>query len=223
MMRTNNRYGNDTGPRRAGLAFAVALHAAAIAAILGNASSRAAIADAVPIMVSLIASEPVVRPDAPPKPLPARPRAEPKPPQPVDPLPLVATTSTAPAQYVAPASPPRDLPPIDAAPLVATAVPAAAAPALILPRFDAAYLQNPPPTYPALARRLGEQGRVLLRVLVTADGTAERVELKTGSGAERLDRAALDAVKRWRFVPARQGDQAVSAWVVVPISFSLEG
>ena len=118
----------------------------------------------------------------------------------------------------------RDLPSIDIAPrqTVATA-PAAAAPAVVPPRFDAAYLQNPPPAYPALARRLGEQGRVFLRVLVTADGRAERVELKAGSGAERLDHAALDAVKRWRFVPARQGEQAVPAWVVVPISFSLEG
>jgi len=47
--------------------------------------------------------------------------------------------------------------------------------------------------------------------------------LKTSSGSPRLDQAALDTVKRWRFVPARQGDQSVAAWVVVPISFSLEG
>ena len=70
---------------------------------------------------------------------------------------------------------------------------------------------------------MGEQGRVFLRVLVAADGVAQQVELKTTSGSPRLDHAALDAVKRWRFVPARQGDQAVAAWVVVPISFSLEG
>ena len=61
---------------------------------------------------------------------------------------------------------------------------------------------------------MGEQGRVLLRVVVTAAGLAEQVELKASSGTERLDRAAIDAVKRWRFVPARQGDQPVAAWVV---------
>jgi protein TonB len=173
--------------------------------------------------VTLIASAPVAEPHTPPKPLPVRARAEPKPSQPVEPLPLVAAASEAPAQFVAPTPPARELPPIDAAPRQVASPAAPSAAALVLPRFDAAYLQNPPPAYPALARRMHEQGRVLLRVLVTAEGLAERVELKTGSGAERLDRAALDAVKRWRFIPARQGEQAVSAWVVVPISFSLEG
>ena len=209
-------------PRRAGLALSVALHAAAIAAVLSHAPTRAAIATAVPIMVSLLPSEPVAQPQTLPKPLPVRPKLEPRPSMPIEPLPLVAAPAEVPAQFSAPTPPARDLPPIAAARQVATAAPAAA-PALLLPRFDAAYLQNPPPVYPALARRLGEQGRALLRVLVTTDGLAERVELKSTSGAERLDRAALDAVKRWRFIPARQGDQAVSAWVVVPISFSLEG
>jgi len=224
MMRTNSRYGDETGPRRVGLISALVLHAVAIAAILGHPPTRAAIANALPIMVSLIPSAPVTQPQTPPKPLPVRSRIEPKPTKPIEPLPLVAAPAEAPAPFVAPASPVRDLPPIDTAPrqTVAT-VPAAAAPAVVLPRFDAAYLQNPPPVYPALARRLGEQGRVLLRVMVTAEGMAERVELKASSGADRLDRAALDAVKRWRFVPARQGEQTVAAWVVVPISFSLEG
>jgi protein TonB len=48
------------------------------------------------------------------------------------------------------------------------------------------------------------------------------VEIRTSSGVERLDRAALDAVRRWRFVPARQGDTPVDAWVLVPIRFSLD-
>ncbi len=211
-------------PRRAGLALSVALHAVAIAAVLSHAPTRAAITAAVPIMVSLIPSAPVAQPQ--PKPLPVRQRIEPKRPKPIEPLPLVAAPAEVPVPYVAPAAPVRELPPINAAPRqtqTAAIAPAAAAPTVVLPRFDAAYLQNPPPVYPTLARRLGEQGRVLLRVLVTAAGTAERVELKASSGAQRLDRAALEAVQRWRFVPARQGDQAVSAWVVVPISFSLEG
>ena len=68
---------------------------------------------------------------------------------------------------------------------------------------------------------MGEQGRVILRVLVSSDGVPEKVELRTSSGSARLDESALDTVKRWKFVPARQGDQPVAAWVLVPISFSL--
>jgi len=215
----NTRYGNDSGPRRAGLVAALALHAVVITAILSHPPTRAAIVAAVPIMVSLIPLALVAQPQTPPKPLAVRPRVEPRQPKPIEP-PLVAAPAEAPAAFVAPAPPVRDLPPIDPA---AHQHIATASAAVILPRFDAAYLQNPPPVYPALARRLGEQGRVFLRVLVTATGTAERVELKASSGAHRLDRAALEAVQRWRFVPARQGDQPVSAWVVVPISFTLEG
>lgn len=91
------------------------------------------------------------------------------------------------------------------------------------PSFNAGYLHNPPPQYPAMSRRLGEQGRTLLRVIVSADGAAVSVALQTSSGSSRLDEAALDAVRRWRFVPAKRGDQAVSASVVVPIKFSLGG
>ena len=92
---------------------------------------------------------------------------------------------------------------------------------VLAPRFDADYLTNPAPAYPALSRRMGEQGRVLLRVFVHADGSAGQVEIRESSGFERLDRAARDTVTRWRFVPARQGERPVAAWVLVPISFSL--
>ena len=91
------------------------------------------------------------------------------------------------------------------------------------PRFDAAYLENPAPEYPRLARRLGEQGTVLLEVYVTADGSPERIRLHKSSGSPRLDEAARETVKRWKFVPARQGDRPVGAWIVVPIRFVLEG
>jgi protein TonB len=97
------------------------------------------------------------------------------------------------------------------------------APSYQSPSFNAAYLNNPAPHYPSVSRRLGEQGLVLLRVQVTADGTAGSVELQTGSGSSRLDEAALEAVKKWQFVPAKRGDQPVSASVVVPVRFSIEG
>lgn len=93
--------------------------------------------------------------------------------------------------------------------------------ATLPPRFDADYLSNPSPRYPPLSRKLAETGRVLLRVQVSAKGDALAVQLQRSSGFERLDKSALEAVADWRFVPARQGQQAVMAWVIVPIVFSL--
>ena len=89
------------------------------------------------------------------------------------------------------------------------------------PKFDVAYLNNPAPVYPKMSRRQGEQGRVLLKVLVSENGIAEQVQLDTSSGYEKLDQAAIEAVKKWSFVPAKKSDQAVSAFVLVPVKFEL--
>ncbi len=89
------------------------------------------------------------------------------------------------------------------------------------PRFGAAYLHNPAPSYPAVSRRIGEEGRVMPRVLVSKSGDAEQVEIESGSGFTRLDKAALDAVKKWRFIPAKRNNQPISAYVIVPIQFTL--
>lgn len=94
-------------------------------------------------------------------------------------------------------------------------------PPVVQPRFDAAYLDNPRPPYPGVSRRLGEEGEVRLRVQVDPAGLAQQVEIQQGSGYPRLDQAALETVRQWRFVPARQGDQPVAAWVIVPIQFTL--
>ncbi len=181
---------------------------------------RQAVLDAAPIMVSYIALPVVEKPQEPPKPLPVRVTPKPAPPKPAEPVPLLAITPEAPAVFETPVPEVvKPLPPIQEAP-----PPAPAPPALPTtpPSYNAAYLDNPPPVYPPLARRNGEQGRVLLRVHVTAGGATETVELRTSSGSPRLDNAALETVKRWRFVPARQGDQPVAAWVLVPINFTLE-
>ena len=66
-----------------------------------------------------------------------------------------------------------------------------------------------------------EEGKVFLRVYVNTEGAAEKIELQTSSGWPRLDQAAQDTVRSWRFIPAKQGDQAVAAWVIVPINFAL--
>jgi len=89
-------------------------------------------------------------------------------------------------------------------------------------RFDADYLENPAPAYPALSRQRHEEGKVLLLVRVTAKGDAEQVQVKLSSGFARLDEAALNVVRQWRFVPARQGEQSITANVVVPIIFHLD-
>jgi periplasmic protein TonB len=91
------------------------------------------------------------------------------------------------------------------------------------PAFNAAYLRNPAPRYPPAARRSGEQGTVTLRVLVTPEGLPARVTVEKSSGSGHLDNAALEAVKGWRFTPARRGSEAVEGWVLVPIVFRLEG
>lgn len=150
-----------------------------------------------------------------------------KPPEPSEPPPRAPKTPS-PAKPVLVAAPRAEAAP--AAFLVAephaepaTAAPAAPAvaapPPLVPPVFNAAYLENPPPQYPSMSRRLGEKGRVLLRVFVSAAGHAGQIEIKTSSGFERLDSAAREAVAGWRFVPARRGDEEVAAWVLVPVSF----
>ncbi len=108
-----------------------------------------------------------------------------------------------------------------AAPEGSQALAAAAAP-LLPARHDAAYLNNPKPSYPVISRRMGEQGKVLLRVRVMRDGLPQDVEIIAASGSPRLDRAAADAVRGWKFAPARQGDDAVDSWLRVPIVFRLD-
>jgi len=90
-------------------------------------------------------------------------------------------------------------------------------------RSSAAYLRNPAPPYPEAARRSGKQGTVTLRVRVARDGAATRVTVEKSSGSPHLDAAALEAVKAWRFKPARRGADAVESWMLVPIVFRLEG
>jgi protein TonB len=172
---------------------------------------------------------------------PAVPKAEPPPlPKPPDPVKQRQVQKTAPALPPAPmpvaiadatpapnaptgiAAPPVALPPI-AAPVAEAAAPVAAPPPpkVDLPSSDADYLQNPKPAYPAMSKRLGEQGKVVVRVLIGTDGTAQQVELRQSSGYDRLDQAALATVQRWRYVPGKRGGVAEAMWFNVPIHFVL--
>lgn len=173
----------------------------------------------IPLVVDLLQTpEPEKEPEAKPlpvaQPVPLKPRRAPTPkaPAPV----IEATQSEAPAPAAPVATAPK-VEPEPAAPVAAPPVePVSAA------RFDADYLNNPAPVYPPLSRRMSEEGKVILRVSVNPQGTADSVELKTSSGSTRLDEAAVNTVKRWKFIPAKRGDSAVQSWVLVPIIFKLE-
>jgi periplasmic protein TonB len=90
------------------------------------------------------------------------------------------------------------------------------------PQFNAAYLNNPAPEYPASAKRRHMQGKVLLNVTVGTNGNALRVNLSKSSGFSLLDTLAKDTVMRWTFIPAKRGEQPMQANVIVPIEFRLE-
>jgi protein TonB len=201
--------------RRVGAAIAIALHAGAVAALLAYEPARSALFAAAPIMVDWIAA-PKAEPKVEPPPRPPKPKPVTRTPPPETP-PILATAPQAPEPIVAPAPPP---PPPPA--LVAVA-PALAPVAITPPIFNAKYLDNPKPAYPALSRRLGEQGRVILRVRVSAAGRADEVQIGTSSGYPRLDETAAETVKQWKFVPAKRGTEAVADWVLIPVSFKLEG
>lgn len=91
------------------------------------------------------------------------------------------------------------------------------------PTIDASFRGNQPPVYPVIARRRGEQGTVILRVLITPDGRASDVELVRGSGSAHLDRSAIETIRQWRFVPAIKGGRPAAAWYEWRWEFRLEG
>jgi protein TonB len=219
-----------SGPRSAKIASAaiiVALHAVALGALWQLEPVRSAIKSVAPIMVSIVEPE---RPKIePPKALPHKrevPKREPQraAPTPPPPAPVLAAAPQAPVvQSVAQPAPVEPAPvaaPTPPAPITATAPAPAPAP-VTPPRFNADYLNNAAPAYPPIARRMGEEGKVVLRVHVNERGLPDDVQLKASSGSHRLDDTALQTVKQWKFVPARRGETPIEAWVLVPISFSL--
>ena len=211
-------------PRGIGAAVAIGLHALAAFALLSYEPARSALFAAAPIMVDLITPPKVEpKPERPIEIPPPKPKAVVKPrPKAPEPLPVITAPVEAPSPIIVP---PPALPEPPPAPVVVAPVPVPAPPVVPVtpPLFNADYLDNPPPAYPALSRRLGEEGRVILRVLVSPAGRAEEVQVRSSSGYSRLDEAARDTVRGWKFVPAKRGEQAVAAWVLVPISFRLEG
>jgi protein TonB len=210
----------SVGPSASSFGIVAAAHAAAIVLLATFVPAERLIELARPLAVRLIEQAPEVPP--PPKPEPPKPQPRQKVPLAPPPILAVATPTPAasPVEFVVAPQPPA--PPVAApvAPVVA-APPAPPAP-ITQARFDADYLKNPKPAYPSSSRRLGEEGKVVLRVHVTPEGLPAVVEVKASSNFPRLDHAAREAVSQWRFVPARRGEEAIAAWVLVPIVFSLE-
>lgn len=93
---------------------------------------------------------------------------------------------------------------------------------VMLPSTNADYLNNPTPPYPRVSKRLGEQGTVLIRVLINTEGRAEKAEVRTSSGYTRLDDTALSTVQAWRFVPGQRNGVPEAMWFNVPIHFVLD-
>lgn len=87
--------------------------------------------------------------------------------------------------------------------------------------FNANYGSNPKPKYPGVATSRGWEGTVRLLVKVSAEGDSEEVTVQRSSGYDVLDEAAIEAVEKWKFIPAKRGDTPVSSSVVVPINFVL--
>ena len=117
---------------------------------------------------------------------------------------------------------PQPAPAPIAAPVAAAPAAPPAPPSVQLPSSDAEYLQNPKPPYPPVSRRLNEQGKTTVRVLIGMDGQPQRAEIARSSGFERLDQAAMATVMRWRYVPGKRGGVAEAMWFNVPINWVLE-
>lgn len=208
------------------LAGVVLAHALIFALLLQLTSTKLTPLAPTVLSVSMLAPEPQPTPQAtvqtqptPSKPVVAK-QAAPTPRQ------LLTQETTTVATTAAPTPEPLSTTSVVAAPAAPSSAAASHnnAPALPIsqPTFDADYLDNPKPIYPLISRRMREEGRVLLRVKVSANGLATEVDLHTSSGSPRLDQAAIVTVQRWKFVPARRGSEAIAATVLVPIAFSLK-
>lgn len=164
--------------------------------------------------------EPIPQPVVEPPPVEDELAVKPPPPKPIPkPKPVVKPMPK-------PAAKPVEQPPAPPALPQPVAAPTPSAPPALKPvtpaSASAAYLKNPAPEYPSLAMRRGWEGTVLLRVHVLASGKPGEIQIQKSSGRDQLDDAALAAVKRWSFVPAKQGDVAQEGWVSVPIDFKIK-
>jgi periplasmic protein TonB len=143
--------------------------------------------------------------------------------EPVQPVPLaVAALATEPEpSALSPAPVAQASPPPAAAPS-GIAQAALRTPVIELPNSDAQYLNNAHPSYPPISKRLGEQGKVIVRTLIGVDGTAQDAHIKLSSGFDRLDQAAIQTALRWRYVPGKRAGVPEAMWFDVPFHWVLQ-
>ncbi|WP_295955308.1 energy transducer TonB [Rhodoferax sp.] len=190
---------------------------------------RQAVEIIVPIeMLAQMVEPPKPKPPPPAPPVPVKQQVvktkAPTPPPAPRPMAIADPTPTpnAPTGVTTPQPP---APPIAEPVAVAPAAPPVAPPApprVVLPSSDADYLNNPKPSYPAMSKRLGEQGKVLVRVFIGIDGHPEKAELKRSSGYERLDKSALEYIMKCRFVAGKVNGVPQPMWYEAPVNYVLE-
>jgi protein TonB len=169
--------------------------------------------EAIVLMVNLINPPPPAQP-APPKPEPPKLRP-PEPPPPEHSHLAVESPVVLPDEPVAYVPPPP--------PLVVVAPPLPPQPVVLSGELSVSCPERSPPEYPSLSMRMNEQGKVVLRVELGEDGRVANVAVKSSSGYQRLDAAALSTVKTWRCKPAMKNGVAVHAVALQPFNFMLEG
>jgi protein TonB len=201
-------------------------HGAGGWALMQMDSVRAAVLEAAPLMIDLIAPPP---PPPAPAPPPPPPRPQPLAPPPPPPALVAAAPTPAPQPVVfeAPPPPPVAPPPVPAPPPMAAPAPPTAPPAppaepKTVSASAVSYVAEPVPVYPSFSRRAREVGTVLLRVLIDERGLPRRVQLQQSSGSSRLDEAAIAAMKLARFRPYIENGVAQAVWAPAPIVFDLE-
>lgn len=212
------------GNRAAGLLAVVALHGVVLHG-LWSARVVSPPPGATTLFVNFIDPVPVPpepRVEPPPKP-PRPPRERPSPPKPHTHLAANAPV-TSPADPVEPLPPPAPEPePTPPEPPAPPAPPMPAGPVTLGTELAVTCPERSPPAYPPLSRRLGETGKVVLRVELDETGRVSGARVLTSSGSGRLDAAALAAVRTWRCLPAQRAGQAVPAVAMQPFKFTLEG
>lgn len=211
-----------------GPALALTLHLALAAAWLSWPGAPP-LAEIAPVVELVLAPPPPPETAPPEAPAATPPRPVSAPVAPVRAAPVRA--ASAPARSPAPAAAVAPQAPVVASPqnIPAAAEVTAASPPMAAPVPSAAVADVPPrvadaprPAYPRAARQRGLQGVVTLSVQVAEDGVPVAVAVKSSSGHAILDDAALAAVRNWRFVPGRRGNQPVAAAVELPVRFALD-
>ncbi|MBW8370959.1 MAG: TonB family protein [Thiobacillus sp.] len=216
-------------PRTAGLLVVLLMHGAVLYG-LWNLRVIPHPAETVTLFVNLInPPPPESRPQSVPPPRPSSKPIKQEAARPVEPrhYHLAAEAPvTSPTEAVEPLPPPE---PVVAAPqsgspdlLSSSAPPKSTGPVSLASELRMACPQRTPPPYPLLSRRLGESGKVVLRVELDETGRVSAAQVISSSGFDRLDAAALAAVRTWRCRPALRDGQAVRAVAVQPFDFTLE-